>query len=83
MINGVGMPAIGAANCANTSECIAPRKKDNTREIIKEELEKQKKLDKLEEKYNAGEISKFEYTVSKAMLTMKLPKAEPKFVAVA
>lgn len=60
--------------CTNTHKCncigqsnFAPVPKD-TRTIVREEIQRQKALDKLEEKYQAGEISKFEYNVQKAMI---------------
>ncbi len=60
--------------CTNTHKCncmghssFAPMPKD-TRTIVREEIQRQKALDKLEEKYQAGEISKFEYNVQKAMI---------------
>ena len=42
----------------------------STREIVREEIQRQKKLDELETKYQNGEISKFEYTIQKAVLNM-------------
>ena len=50
-------------------ESFAPREK-STREIVREEIQRQKKLDELETKYQNGEISKFEYTIQKAVLNM-------------
>lgn len=63
------MPTVGRCGlCASNSErSFAPKEKD-TRTIVREEIQRQKQLDKLEEKYNAGEISKFEYTVQKAII---------------
>lgn len=46
---------------------FAPQEK-STRQIVREEIQRQKQLDKLEEKYQNGEISKFEYKVQKAIL---------------
>ncbi len=48
---------------------ILPRKPD-TRTIIREEVRRQRELEKLEERYKAGEISKFEYIVNKVALNM-------------
>ena len=42
----------------------------STREIVRQEIQRQKKLDELEAKYKNGEISKFEYTVQKTVLNM-------------
>lgn len=51
----------------------------STREIVREEIQRQKKLDELETKYQNGEISKFEYTVQKAFLNMPAIKPEPSY----
>ena len=48
---------------------FAPEGK-TTRQIVREEIQRQKKLDALETKYQNGEISKFEYNVQKAMLNI-------------
>lgn len=47
---------------------IMPRRRPDVRRIVREEIERQKKLDELEQKYKNGEISKFEYTVGKLVL---------------
>lgn len=54
---------------------IMPRRDGNVRKIVREEIERQKKLDELERKYEAGEISKFEYNLTK--FAMNLPKEPP------
>ena len=46
---------------------IAPMPKD-TRTVVKEEMKRQKELDKLEAKYQNGEISKLEYGIQKAIV---------------
>lgn len=65
---------------------ILPHKK-SPREIAREEIRRAQELQKLQEKYEAGEISKFEYTVQKAMLNLPvvIDKAtpEPKFATTA
>ena len=48
---------------------FAPQEK-STRQIVREEIQRQKKLDKLEEQYKNGEISKLDYNVQKAILNM-------------
>ena len=45
-------------------------KNSQTREIIREEIRRQHKINNLEEKYKNGEISKVEYNVQKAILNM-------------
>ena len=50
-------------------ESFAPQDK-STRQIVREEIQRQKKLDELEVKYQKGEISKLEYNVQKAVLNM-------------
>ena len=45
-------------------------KNSQTREIIRDEIQRQHKIDNLEEKYKNGEISKVEYNVQKAILNM-------------
>ena len=57
---------------------FAPQQKP-TRQIVREEIQRQKKLDELEAKYEKGEISKFEYTIQKAMLNMPEIKPEPRY----
>lgn len=54
---------------ADNVNSFAPQEK-TTRQIVREEIQRQKQLDKLEEKYQNGEISKFEYKVQKAVLNM-------------
>ena len=49
---------------------VMPRRNGDVRKIVREEIEHQKKLDEIERKYEAGEISKFEYRLSKLVLTM-------------
>ena len=59
---------------------IMPQEK-STRQIVREEIKRAQELEKLEEKYKAGEISDFEYRVQKFLLetpvlldkTMKKP----------
>lgn len=46
---------------------IMPQEK-STRQIVREEIKRAQELEKLEEKYKAGEISDFEYRVQKYML---------------
>ena len=46
---------------------FAPVPKD-TRTIVREEIKRQKELDKLEEKYQNGDISKLEYKLQKALI---------------
>ncbi|MBQ8887367.1 MAG: hypothetical protein IJY61_06675 [Candidatus Gastranaerophilales bacterium] len=48
---------------------FAPQEKP-TKQIVREEIQRQKKLDKLEEQYKNGEISKLDYNVQKAILNM-------------
>lgn len=50
-------------------DSFAPHEK-STRQIVREEIQRQKKLDELEAKYQNGEISKLEYNVQKAVLNM-------------
>ena len=50
-------------------DSFAPQQKP-TRQIVREEIQRQKKLDELEAKYQNGEISKLEYNVQKAVLNM-------------
>lgn len=59
------------------SESFAPMPK-STRQIVREEIQRQKKLDDLEAKYQNGEISKFEYTIQKAVLNMPPITCEPR-----
>ena len=73
MVNGIGFNNVASYN--NNAKTFAPVKNNDTRKIVKEEIERQKKLDKLEEKYKAGEISNFEYKLGKAMLN--LPVSSP------
>ncbi len=54
------------------SNGIMPRRDGNVRKIVREEIERQKKLDELKGKYEAGEISKFEYNLTK--FALNLPK---------
>ncbi len=49
---------------------ILPKRRPDVRRIVREEIERQKKLDELEEKYKNGEISKFEYYTNKMVLNM-------------
>ena len=59
---------------------IMPQEK-STRQIVREEIKRAQELEKLEEKYKAGEISGFEYKAQKFLLetpvlldkTMKKP----------
>lgn len=74
------MPTVASVG-TSTSCCenrIAPQQKP-TRQIVREEIQRQKKLDDLEAKYKNGEISKFEYTVQKAVLNMPIIKPEPSY----
>ena len=69
-----------AGCCPNEvySNRIMPRRDGDVRRIVREEIERQKKLDELERKYEAGEISKFEYRLNKFVLTMpKEPTMPP------
>ena len=50
---------------------FAPQQK-STREIVRQELQRQKNLDELEAKYANGEISKLDYNVQKAILNMQV-----------
>lgn len=79
------MPTVAFAeprNIAATKSSILPQEKP-TRQIIREEIQRQKELDKLESKYEAGEISKFEYVIGKALLNMPNPvmycEVQPKY----
>jgi len=47
---------------------IMPTRRNDVRRIVREEIERQKKLDELEQKYKNGEISKFEYYTNKVAL---------------
>lgn len=50
---------------------FAPRPSTgDVRRVVREEIKRQKKLDELEAKYQAGEISKFEYNINKFVLNM-------------
>lgn len=49
---------------------IMPRRRPDVRRIVREEIERQKKLDELEQKYKNGEISKFEYYTGRMVLNM-------------
>ncbi len=42
----------------------------STRQIVKEEIQRQKALDELETKYKNGEISNFEYKAGKFLLNL-------------
>ena len=46
---------------------IMPQEK-STRQIVREEIKRAQELEKLEEKYKAGEISDFEYKAQKFLL---------------
>lgn len=65
--------ALTLKDTAYMNKCMdnqfAPQEK-TTRQIVREEIQRQKQLDKLEEKYQNGEISKFEYKVQKTILNM-------------
>ena len=51
----------------------------SVRRVVREEIKRQKKLDELEEKYRAGEISKWEYAATKVALNFPQPEYEPNF----
>ena len=70
--NGVNYPGINGEARVLPRTGMFPRRPD-VRQIVREELERQKRLEELEQKYNNGEISKFEYYVNKTMLSMPLP----------
>jgi hypothetical protein len=65
----VGTSKTFAPNNNVYGNSFAPQEKP-TRQIVREEIQRQKKLDELELKYKNGEISKLEYNVQKAVLNM-------------
>jgi len=62
------------------SNRVMPRRNSDVRRIVREEIERQKKLDELESKYEAGEISKFEYNLTKFALNLPKEPAMPPVV---
>lgn len=60
---------VGNQTGCQCPSCIMPREK-SPREIIREEIKREKKLEELEQKHDAGEISDFEYNVQKFILNM-------------
>ena len=59
---------------------VMPRRNGDVRRIVREEIERQKKLDELDRKYEAGEISKFEYNLTKFALNLPKEPAMPPVV---
>ena len=53
------------------------QKEKDTQQIAKEEIKHAKKLEELETKYKAGEISEFEYKASKFLLSITPKKVKP------
>ncbi len=58
-----------ALNSVNNKSNIFDRQK-TPKQIIKEEIQRKKKLEEIEKKYKAGEISEFEYKASKFLLSI-------------
>lgn len=56
---------------------VMPTRQNDVRRIVREEIERQKKLDELERKYQNGEISKFEYYTNKVALNLPQPTIPP------
>ncbi len=54
---------------SNYPTTIMPQQR-SPREIARQEIKREKELDALKAKYEAGEISKFEYAVNKAAIEM-------------
>ncbi len=61
--------ALASTQAAGRNTSIMPQEK-STRQIVREEIKRAEELKKLEEKYEAGEISKFEYTAQKYLLNL-------------
>lgn len=53
----------------NYQTSIMPQKK-SPRQVARQEIKRAKELEALKAKYDAGEISKFEYAVNKAAIEM-------------
>lgn len=65
------MTTVGRMGLGNDySQSIMPQEK-STRQIVREEIKRQKQLDQLEQRYEAGEISDFEYKASKALIHLE------------
>lgn len=60
------------AGCPQTTNRFLPSQRvENTLKLkIQQELERKAQLERLERKYQAGEISKFEYVVNKAAINI-------------
>ncbi len=54
---------------SNYPTAIMPQEK-SPRQIVRQEIKRAKELEALQAKYEAGEISKFEYAVNKAAIEM-------------
>jgi hypothetical protein len=61
---------IKATKCIHNDNAILPQRK-STRQIVREELQRQKELKELEVKHKSGEISEFSYRAQRALLEMK------------
>ncbi len=46
------------------------KNENSTRKIVKDEIQRAKKLEEIENKYKSGEISEFEYKASKFLLSI-------------
>ncbi len=61
---------IRTTKCINYDNALLPQRK-STRQIVREELQRQKELKELEAKHKSGEISEFSYRAQRALLEMK------------